>query len=136
MKIHKGGIYWHEVSIYTEVKNNIAYVKVRIPVMCDKSGEYASTFTYLDPNERIFITKDILNESLFDNPNVSIFQEVFDFKAMRKQAGLTLREVEGMTGISNSYLSQLETGKIKNPSYNNVRILVTLYDLHKRYSKL
>lgn len=50
-----------------------------------------------------------------------------NFKSMRKAKGLTLRQVEDITGISNSYLSQLETGKIKAPSYNTVRTLVMLY---------
>lgn len=50
-----------------------------------------------------------------------------DFKQMRKARGLTLREVEKETGISNSYLSQLETGKIKSPGYNTV---ITLYNLY------
>lgn len=50
-----------------------------------------------------------------------------DFKAMRKAKRLTLRQVEDITGISNPYLSQLETGKIKSPSYNTVRTLVMLY---------
>lgn len=51
----------------------------------------------------------------------------FNFKSMRKAKGLTLRKVEELTGISNPYLSQLETGKIASPSYNTVRTLVMLY---------
>ena len=50
-----------------------------------------------------------------------------NFKSMRKAKGLTLRKVEELTGISNPYLSQLETGKIASPSYNTVRTLVMLY---------
>jgi len=50
-----------------------------------------------------------------------------NFKSMRKAKGLTLRKVEELTGISNPYLSQLETGKIVSPSYNTVRTLVMLY---------
>ena len=44
-------------------------------------------------------------------------------RQIRKQRGLTLRQVEEMTGISNAYLSQLETGKIKKPSHHVVQIL-------------
>lgn len=44
-------------------------------------------------------------------------------RQIRKQRGLTLRQVELMTGISNSYLSQLETGKIKKPSHHVVQLL-------------
>jgi len=50
-----------------------------------------------------------------------------NFKEMRKSKGLTLRKVESLTGISNPYLSQLETGKINNPSYDIVRKLFLLY---------
>lgn len=50
-----------------------------------------------------------------------------DFKQMRKAKGLTLREVEKSTGISNAYLSQLETGKIKSPGYDTVKALYELY---------
>ena len=50
-----------------------------------------------------------------------------NFKSMRKAKGLTLRKVEEITGISNAYLSQLETGKIKQPSYTTVITLMMLY---------
>ena len=45
----------------------------------------------------------------------------------RKLKGLTLREVEERTGISNAYLSQLENNKIKSPSYKVVMTLCHLY---------
>lgn len=44
-------------------------------------------------------------------------------RQIRKERGLTLRQVEKMTGISNAYLSQLETGKIKKPSHHVVQLL-------------
>ncbi len=50
------------------------------------------------------------------------------FAEQRKISGLTLRGVEEKTGISNSYLSQLETGKIKEPSYSTVTKLNKLYN--------
>lgn len=50
-----------------------------------------------------------------------------DFRKLRKDSGLTLREVEKNTGISNPYLSQLETGKIKDPSYRVVVTLIHFY---------
>ena len=50
-----------------------------------------------------------------------------DFKVMRQTKGLTLINVEEMTGISNAYLSQLENGEIKQPSYNTVITLIMLY---------
>ncbi|WP_458844885.1 helix-turn-helix domain-containing protein [Flavobacterium hauense] len=48
-------------------------------------------------------------------------------KEARKNVGLTLRQVEDMTDISNAYLSQLENDKIKNPSVNILSKLSSLY---------
>lgn len=48
-------------------------------------------------------------------------------KELRERAGLTLRQVEEATQISNSYLSQLETGKINSPSAQSLYILSKLY---------
>jgi len=45
----------------------------------------------------------------------------------RNGKGLTLRAVEAVTGISNAYLSQLETGKIREPSPSNLHKLAELY---------
>jgi hypothetical protein len=50
-----------------------------------------------------------------------------NFKQMRKATGLTLRQVEVITNISNAYLSQLETGKIKSPGYDTIKKLYDLY---------
>jgi len=50
-------------------------------------------------------------------------------KAARKAKGLTLREVEETTGISNAYLSQLESGKVKQPSPINLNKLGRAYDI-------
>ena len=51
------------------------------------------------------------------------------FKALREAKSLTLREVEKQTGISNAYLSQLETGKVKQPSPLNLHKLAQLYEV-------
>lgn len=48
-------------------------------------------------------------------------------RELRDRSGLTLREVELATGISNAYLSQLETGKIKNPGAQVFYSLAKLY---------
>ncbi len=42
---------------------------------------------------------------------------------------MTLREVEAKTGISNAYLSQLESGKIRQPSPSNLFKLAELYEI-------
>lgn len=47
----------------------------------------------------------------------------------RKDANLTLRAVEKETGISNGYLSQLESGRVRRPSPTNLHKLSELYRL-------
>ncbi|SFH37014.1 helix-turn-helix domain-containing protein [Pedobacter insulae] len=49
------------------------------------------------------------------------------FKALRESKGLTLREVERQTEVSNAYLSQLESGKIKQPSPLTLHKLSEIY---------
>lgn len=49
------------------------------------------------------------------------------FKALRESKQLTLREVEKATEVSNAYLSQLESGKIKQPSPLTLHKLATFY---------
>lgn len=51
------------------------------------------------------------------------------FKIIREAKGLTLREVEKETTISNSYMSQLENGKIKSPSYKVIKQLSEYYGI-------
>lgn len=68
-------------------------------------------------NERAELPIHIAMPSLLD----------LNLKQMRKNKGLTLREVEEKTGISNAYLNRLETGKIKSPGYNTVIALYNLY---------
>lgn len=48
-------------------------------------------------------------------------------RAARERAGLTLREVEERTGISNAYLSQIESGRIREPSPRMLHRLAELY---------
>ena len=45
----------------------------------------------------------------------------------RSATGKSLRTVERETGISNAYLSQLETGKIKTPAPQNLHQLAEVY---------
>ncbi len=50
-----------------------------------------------------------------------------ELRKIRDAHGLTLRAVERATGISNAYLSQLETGKIEKPSPNYLYRLAEEY---------
>ena len=45
----------------------------------------------------------------------------------REVKGLTLREVEEATGISNAFLSQLENGKVSDMSFRRAVILCDFY---------
>jgi HTH-type transcriptional regulator, competence development regulator len=47
----------------------------------------------------------------------------------RERKGLSLREAERGTGISNAYLSQIENGKISSPSPNVLHKLAAFYGL-------
>jgi transcriptional regulator with XRE-family HTH domain len=50
-----------------------------------------------------------------------------ELRRARQAAGRTLRQVETETGVSNAYLSQLETGKADNPSTSVLRKLAEYY---------
>lgn len=55
-------------------------------------------------------------------------------KKVREENNFTLRRVEEITGISNAYLSQLESDKIKQPSPIWLHKLAEAYDVE--YSTL
>lgn len=48
-------------------------------------------------------------------------------KQVRETQGLSLRDVQSKTEISNAFLSQIESGKVKNPSPVMLHKLSTLY---------
>lgn len=48
-------------------------------------------------------------------------------RELREQRGWTLREVEKRAGLSNAYISQLETWNIQNPSPSVLRSLAEVY---------
>lgn len=48
---------------------------------------------------------------------------------LREKAGLTLREVEKRSGISNPIISQYENGKVKQPSFQAVMKLCDVYGI-------
>ncbi|WP_051964098.1 helix-turn-helix domain-containing protein [Deinococcus misasensis] len=50
-----------------------------------------------------------------------------ELRAIRETKRYTLKEVEAMTGISNAYLSQVETGKILKPSPDKLWALAEVY---------
>jgi len=47
----------------------------------------------------------------------------------REKKGLSLRDVELATGISNPAISQIETGKIKAPAFHTVVSLCDVYGI-------
>lgn len=48
-------------------------------------------------------------------------------KQLRESQGLSLRDVQSKAGISNAFLSQIESGKVKEPSPVMLHKLATLY---------
>lgn len=45
------------------------------------------------------------------------------FAVARECKGWTLRQLEKKSGISNAMINQIETGKVKNPSFTTVVVL-------------
>jgi len=58
--------------------------------------------------------------------NLELSEELRRIRGIR---GLSLRKVEKQTGISNTYLSQLETGKAERPSPHILHKLAAVYDV-------
>jgi transcriptional regulator with XRE-family HTH domain len=50
-------------------------------------------------------------------------------KDARERKGLSLRAVQEATGVSNPYLSQIESGKVQHPSPSVLNKLATLYGI-------
>jgi hypothetical protein len=87
--------------------------------------------------DKIFLLKLRIKRLKKDNQSLRIRlstilkePDELNLKELRKSQKLTLVQVEEATGISNGYLSQIESGKIKNPGY------VTIFALFKLYYKL
>lgn len=55
------------------------------------------------------------------------FQELL--AAARRAKGVSLREVEKATGVSNGYISQMETGAVAEPSPRKLQALAEYYGL-------
>lgn len=49
--------------------------------------------------------------------------------AARKAKGVSLRQVERATGVSNAYISQMETGAVAEPSPKKLQALAQYYDV-------
>ncbi len=77
----------------------------------------------------IFTEQCLMQQEQEQNlPIQNVMPSLPDFRECRKAKGLTLRQVEEVTGLSNAYLSQLETRKIKSPSFDVVKKLYDLYN--------
>lgn len=50
-------------------------------------------------------------------------------KKVRQDKGFSLRYVEKQTGLSNPYISQLENGQVKKPSYFKMLTLLAFYEI-------
>ena len=48
-------------------------------------------------------------------------------RALRESKGLSLRQVESKSGISNAFVSQMESGKVKQPSPGILYKIAELY---------
>ena len=50
-------------------------------------------------------------------------------KRLRVIKGFSLRDVEKRTNVSNAYLCQIESGKVKNPSPHHLHKLAAVYEV-------
>jgi len=112
-----------------------------VPIRTDKNGTPLESFNISYDRVSKFIEyrhklispsaqqeeRTIWNENFNQRIKSNKPIELFDFKKERERNKLTLRKVEELTGISNPYLSQLENGKIKSPSFKVVQTLHNLY---------
>lgn len=109
---------------------------------CPKCGEFING-VYKNQDDTPILLVNIGDNFLYwdwsghvcGNPELSS-KDIKDTKTIgellkqgRALMGMTLRQVEDATQISNAYLSQLETGKVKNPSMGVVKKLADLYGL-------
>lgn len=74
-------------------------------------------------SEYFDLEKEYLNKPITANQS-DIPSQLINWRKIRQ---MTLRKVEDITGISNAYLSMLETGRVKNPSFEVVTKLCICY---------
>lgn len=65
-------------------------------------------------------------EIIEDKGKVEVYNWEY-LKSVREDRAFTLRDVEEVTGMSNAYLSQLESGKIRRPSVQYIYLLSRVY---------
>lgn len=71
---------------------------------------------------------DILSSMSDNTPKLGTY-----LKGLREAKKLTLRAAEEKTGISNAFLSQLESGKVRQPSPVMLYKLASLYEVPYEY---
>lgn len=76
----------------------------------------------------IKLPKPLNSRTYFGNTNLGNA-----LKEIRKAKGFTLRHVENKCGVSNPYLSQIETGKIKDIGFKKLVLLCRFYDVDIKY---
>jgi transcriptional regulator with XRE-family HTH domain len=103
----------------------IALVKISVRFSCFTKQNWAPLETW--PGLCSGIAGSVLN--IREGKSVTAgHQSLGEFlRSLRVEARLKLREVEERSGVSNAYLSQLETGKINKPSPHILHKLATVY---------
>lgn len=94
---------------------------------CGLNMSKTFTKTEVDRGYMVFAIYAALVGLSKNNPGATVEYNGEFFKSLRLEKKLTLRQVEDATGVSNSYLSQLESGKVNNPSQNVVNKLLDYY---------
>ena len=60
-----------------------------------------------------------------------VLPEIDDIKYIRKKMDLSLRKLAKKSGLSVSWISQVESGGIKDPSYLKIKKIFDLYEFEK-----
>jgi transcriptional regulator with XRE-family HTH domain len=119
-KAYVSNIEWH-IKTNKPTEEEIKKLNTQI----DSYNEVIADLEYLSLQQNKVSEDEIEEENNILSMPKGIASEWF--AEQRERSGLTLRKVEDETGISNAYLSQLENGKVSNPSYKIVETLKNFY---------
>lgn len=88
-------------------------------------------FPQVRPRTQFAATQCLIYQALFDRLRGMQNDQTREFgiylKSLRAAAKLSLRDAEGQSGVSNAFLSQIESGKVKKPSPAMLNRLAQLY---------
>lgn len=104
-------------------KHSIVFVKKKEKEFIDEM------FNCLKEHEQFTFQYDGKSFTIRQYPGGRVMRWYEKIKFERMVSGLSLRQIEKITGLSNPYISQLENGQIKNPSFFHMMKLLDLFNM-------